>query len=69
MIRAVLGANLRTTAIGAVDSSAIIVFISGRQRLITENATMLFHEIRRTYEKETVMTASAVSVLNRLAPI
>lgn len=41
--------NLTTIGTGDVDSSGIIVFLSGQRRFVTKNTTMLFHLAGRTF--------------------
>ncbi|MBX4199911.1 ATP-dependent Clp protease proteolytic subunit [Candidatus Parcubacteria bacterium] len=41
--------NLVTIGSGDVDSSGIIVFLSGKKRFMTRNTTMLFHLAGRTF--------------------
>jgi ATP-dependent Clp protease, protease subunit len=41
--------NLTTIGTGDVDSSGIIVFLSGKRRFVTKNTTMLFHLAGRTF--------------------
>lgn len=42
--------NLITIGTGDVDSSGVIVFLSGKKRYITKNTTLLFHLAGRTFE-------------------
>lgn len=44
--------NLTTIGSGDVDSSGIIVFLSGRNRFLTKNTTLLFHLAGRTFGME-----------------
>ncbi len=41
--------NLVTIGSGDVDSSGVIIFLSGEKRYITRNTTMLFHLAGRTF--------------------
>jgi ATP-dependent protease ClpP protease subunit len=41
--------NLTTIGSGDVDSSGIIVFLSGKRRFLTKNTTLLFHMAGRTF--------------------
>ena len=50
-INNLLRPNLTTIGSGDVDSSAIIVFLSGQNRYLTKNTTMLLHLAGRTLEK------------------
>jgi ATP-dependent Clp protease protease subunit len=51
-MRSVLKPHLRTVGMGDVDSSGIIVFLSGTKRSITRNTTLLFHLAGRTFGTE-----------------
>jgi ATP-dependent Clp protease protease subunit len=51
-IRALWKPNLCTIGSGDVDSSGIIVFLSGQKRFLTPNTTMLLHLGGRTFDKE-----------------
>ncbi len=44
--------NLLTIGSGDVDSSGIIVFLSGHKRYLTRNTTMLFHLAGRTFSTD-----------------
>lgn len=44
--------NLITIGSGDVDSSGIIVFLSGKKRFLTKNTTLLFHLAGRTLSGE-----------------
>lgn len=44
--------NLTTIGTGDVDSSGIIVFLSGKNRYLTKNTTLLFHLAGRTFGTE-----------------
>jgi ATP-dependent Clp protease, protease subunit len=48
--RSWLRPHLVTIGSGYVDSSGIIVFLSGSKRYITKNTTLLFHLAGRTFE-------------------
>ncbi|MBX4181301.1 ATP-dependent Clp protease proteolytic subunit [Candidatus Parcubacteria bacterium] len=49
-VRTWLQPNLTTIGSGDVDSSGIIVFLSGSKRYLTKNTTLLFHLAGRTFE-------------------
>jgi ATP-dependent protease ClpP protease subunit len=51
-VRSVWKASLTTIGMGDVDSSGIIVFVSGRRRYLTRNTTLLFHLAGRTFGTE-----------------
>jgi ATP-dependent protease ClpP protease subunit len=49
-IRFVLKAELTAVGSGDVDSSGMIVFLSGRRRLVTPHTTALLHPAGRTFD-------------------
>ena len=51
-IRSVWKLRLTTIGSGDVDSSGIIIFLSGERRYITKNTTLLFHLAGRTFGTE-----------------
>ena len=51
-MRSVLKPNLSTIGTGDVDSSGVIIFLSGTRRLLTRNTTLLFHLAGRTFGTE-----------------
>jgi ATP-dependent Clp protease protease subunit len=51
-VRAVLKPSLTTIGTGDVDSSGVIVFLSGTRRYLTRNTTLLFHLAGRTFGTE-----------------
>ena len=51
-VRSVLKPNLATIGTGDVDSSGIIIFLSGSKRSLTRNTTLLFHLAGRTFGTE-----------------
>lgn len=55
-MRSLLKPNLTTIASGEVDSSGIIVFLSGERRFVTKNTTFLLHMGGRTFDKATRFT-------------
>ena len=55
--------NLRTIAVGDVDSSATIIFCAGSRRLITPNTTMLIHGFRTLLEKDTALKETDIEHL------
>ncbi len=50
IIRRVFKPRLTTIGAGDVDSSGIIIYLSGSKRLLSPNTTMLFHLAGRTFE-------------------
>jgi ATP-dependent Clp protease, protease subunit len=56
--------NLITIGSGDVDSSGIVVFLSGQKRYITKNTTMLLHLAGRTFDQaKRFSTADMASML------
>lgn len=51
-IKSVLKPNLTTIGAGDVDSSGIIVFLTGGKRYLTRNTTLLFHLAGRNFGTE-----------------
>ena len=51
-VKSVLKVKLTTIGSGDVDSSGIIVFLSGEKRYLTKNTTLLFHLAGRTFGTE-----------------
>lgn len=51
-VRDWLKPNLTTIGSGDVDSSGVIVFLSGKKRFLTKNTTLLFHLAGRTLSGE-----------------
>lgn len=49
-VKSLLKPNLVTLGSGDVDSSGVIVFLSGEKRFLTKNTTLLFHLAGRTFE-------------------
>jgi ATP-dependent protease ClpP protease subunit len=47
-----LKTNLVTIGSGDVDSSGVIIFLSGKKRYLTKNTTILLHLAGRTFEKD-----------------
>jgi ATP-dependent protease ClpP protease subunit len=50
MMRRVYHANICTIGTGDVDSSGIIIFLSGKKRLLTPNTTLLLHLAGRVFD-------------------
>lgn len=51
-VRSWLKPNLTTIGSGDVDSSAVIIFLSGKKRYLTRNTTLLLHLAGRTLTAE-----------------
>lgn len=49
-MRTIYRPHLRTIGSGDVDSSGIIVFLSGKERYVTSNTTMLLHMAGRSFD-------------------
>jgi len=49
-IRSVWCANITTIGSGDVDSSGILIFLSGRHRYVTKHTTLLLHLAGRIFE-------------------
>lgn len=61
----VLKPNLSTIASGDVDSSGIILFLSGDRRYVTPNTTLLLHRAGRTFEGGKRITADELDAMLR----
>jgi ATP-dependent Clp protease, protease subunit len=57
--------NLTTIGSGDVDSSGIIIFLSGEKRYLTKNTTMLFHLAGRTFGTEKRFTTKDMEAMLR----
>jgi ATP-dependent protease ClpP protease subunit len=64
-IQRVLKPNLATIASGDVDSSGIILFLSGKRRYVTPNTTLLLHRAGRTFEGGKRITADELDAMLR----
>jgi len=51
IIRSVIKPNLSTVGSGDVDSSAVLIFLAGEKRFLTNHTTLLFHLASRTFEQ------------------
>lgn len=51
-MRSVLKPRLTTVGTGDVDSSGVIIFLTGTKRFLTRNTTLLFHLAGRTFGTE-----------------
>ena len=58
VVRKVLLAPLVTIGTGDVDSSGVIIYLSGKKRYITKNTTMFFHVAGRRFEEGKRVTTS-----------
>lgn len=59
-VKTVLKPKLTTIGTGDVDSSGVIVFLSGEKRYMTRNATMLLHLGGRTFQADKRFTSLEV---------
>ncbi len=50
-VNSLFNLKLVTVGSGDVDSSGIIVFLAGRERILTKNTTMLLHLAGRTFDQ------------------
>lgn len=55
--------NITTIGSGDVDSSGIIVFLSGRRRYLTRNTTLLFHMAGRTFNADKRYTVADMEAM------
>lgn len=63
MVRTVLRPALTTIATGDVDSSGIIIFLSGTRRLVSQHTTLLLHPAGRHFDPSTRYTAAELSAM------
>lgn len=64
-IQRVLKPRLTTIASGDVDSSGVILFLSGDSRYVTPNTTLLLHRAGRTFEGGKRITADELDAMLR----
>lgn len=64
-VRHVLRPHITTIGIGDVDSSGIIIFLSGERRLISKNTTLLLHLAGRHFDPATRFTADEIESMAR----
>lgn len=64
-MRYVLKAPLITIGSGDVDSSGIIIFLSGEKRYITKNTTLLLHRAGRVFDSAKRYTALEMEAMLR----
>lgn len=62
-VRHILKPKLVTIGSGEVDSSGIIVFLSGYRRLITKRTTFLFHPAGRVFGNQRYTTSEMAAML------
>lgn len=64
-VRSVIKPRLTTIGAGDVDSSGIIIFLSGDTRYVTKNTTLLFHLAGGCFEGNKRYTATEVDAILR----
>lgn len=64
-MRYILKPNLVTIGSGDVDSSGIILFLSGKKRYLTKNTTLLLHRAGRIFESGKRYTANEIEAMYR----
>ena len=62
-IQSVLKPNLTTIGSGDVDSSGVIVFLSGTTRYVTKHTTLLFHLAGRIFKSDQRFTADEIAAM------
>lgn len=62
-LRHVVRPNLATIGSGDVDSSGIIIFLSGKRRYVTKNTTLLLHTAGRTFSASQRFTTREMSAM------
>ncbi|MDB5237696.1 MAG: peptidase ClpP [Parcubacteria group bacterium] len=63
MLRHVSKPKLVTIGSGDVDSSGIIIFLTGQKRYITKNTTLLFHAAGRTFDSAQRLTTREMEAM------
>jgi ATP-dependent protease ClpP protease subunit len=64
-MRCILKPKLITIGIGDVDSSGIIIFLSGERRLISARTTLLLHLAGRRFDPNARFTAGEIEAMAR----
>lgn len=64
-VRTVLQPVLTTIAMGDVDSSGVIIFLSGTQRLVSAHTTLLLHPAGRCFDPSKRYTAAEIGAMAR----
>ncbi len=62
-IRTILKPKLVTIGSGDVDSSGIIIFLSGKTRFVTPHTTLLFHPAGRMFSADKRYTATEMAAM------
>jgi ATP-dependent protease ClpP protease subunit len=64
-IHSVIKPNLTTIGSGDVDSSGVVIFLSGERRYVTKNTTLLFHLAGSAFETGKRYTANEMDAILR----
>lgn len=64
-VRKVLKPRLTTIAMGDVDSSGVVIFLSGGRRLVSPHTTLLLHPAGRSFDPSTRYTAAEIAAMAR----
>lgn len=64
-VRSILKPKLTTIGSGDVDSSAILIFLSGDTRYVTKHTTLLFHLAGRVFRNDQRFTADEIAAMVR----
>lgn len=62
-VRTILRPNLTTVAMGDVDSSGIVIFLSGTHRLVSPHTTLLLHSAGRSFDPQKRYTAPEIAAM------
>lgn len=62
-VRKVLRPALTTIAMGDVDSSGVIIFLSGERRLVSPHTTLLLHPAGRSFDPSKRYTAAEIGAM------
>ncbi|HCC05712.1 TPA: hypothetical protein DEP58_05455 [Patescibacteria group bacterium] len=63
MVRYILRPNLTTVGSGDVDSSGVIIFLSGIRQYVTQNTTMLLHMAGRSFDPDVRYTTAEMEAM------
>lgn len=63
MVRYILRPNLTTVGSGDVDSSGVIILLSGIRQFVTQNTTMLLHEAGRIFDPDVRYTTTEMEAM------
>ncbi len=62
-VRSILKPDLKTIGMGDVDSSGIIIFLSGTKRAVSKHTTLLFHAASRAFDPSKRYTAAELEAM------